>query len=70
MELVEWSELIDGQRLTFGRDRRERRLDAVGEVRGAIVLAHFGGGIGHDGSPGTDANVSSNWAAKQSSHAT
>ena len=53
MKLIEWSELSDGQRLTFGCDRGERRLDPVGEVRGAVVLAHLGGGIGHNVSPGT-----------------
>ena len=58
MELVEWGELSDGQRLTFGRDRRERRLDPVDEARGAIVLAHLGGGIGHNGSPGMMVNRS------------
>jgi hypothetical protein len=36
MELVEWSELSDGQLLIFGNCRRERRLDPVGEVRGAL----------------------------------
>jgi hypothetical protein len=34
------------QRLIFGRDRCERRLDPVGEARGAIVLVHLGGGVG------------------------
>jgi hypothetical protein len=62
VELVQWSKLIDGQRLPFGRERRERRLDAVSEASAAIVLAHFGSGIAHNVSPGTvaDANVSSN----------
>ena len=39
MELVEWSELRDGQRLIFGRDRRQCRLDAVGEAKGVIVFS-------------------------------
>src|SRR5262252_7414835 len=47
MELVEWSELRDGQRLIFGRDRRQCRLDAVGEAKGAIVFAYFDVCIGH-----------------------
>ena len=47
MELIEWSELSDGQLLLFGHCRRERRLDPVGEVRGAIVFAYSGSDIGH-----------------------
>src|SRR5215469_5675568 len=46
---VEWSELRDGQRLIFGRDRRQCRLDAVGEAKGAIVFAYFDVCIGHGG---------------------
>ena len=52
MELVEWSELSNGQHLTFRRYRRECRLDPVDEARSAIVLAHLSGGIGHKASPG------------------
>ncbi len=52
MELVERGELCDGQRLIFGRDCRERRLDPVDEIRGAIMVAHLGGDIGHAGSAG------------------
>src|SRR5579859_4187212 len=47
MKLIEWSELSDGQLLLFGHCRRKRRLDPVGEVRGAIVFAHSGSDIGH-----------------------
>ena len=47
MKLIEWSELSDGQLLLVGHCRRERRLNPVGEVRGAIVFAHSGGEIGH-----------------------
>jgi hypothetical protein len=52
MELVEWSELSDGQHVTFRRYRRERRLDPVDEARSVIVLADLSGGIGHNASPG------------------
>jgi hypothetical protein len=51
MELIEWSELSDGQRLTFGRNYCKRRLDPADEVRGSVVLANFGDGIGHNTSP-------------------
>src|SRR5260370_25689578 len=44
MELIEWSELSDGQRLTFGRNYCKRRLDPADEVRGSVVLANFGDG--------------------------
>jgi len=45
------SRRIDRERLTSERDRREGRLDAIGEADAAIVFAHFGGGIGHPCSP-------------------
>jgi hypothetical protein len=37
VELIEWSELNNRQRLTFEHDRCECRLDAVGEADGIIV---------------------------------
>jgi hypothetical protein len=46
MELVEWSELSNRQRLSLGRDRSECRLDAVGEADGARVVAYFVVGTG------------------------
>ena len=38
VELIEWIELSNRQRLTFGRDRCQCRLDAVGEADSTIVL--------------------------------
>jgi hypothetical protein len=47
VELVERRELRDGQRPVFRGDGCERRLDAVGEAGGAIVLAHHACGFVH-----------------------
>ena len=47
MELIEWSELSNRQRLNFGRDRCECRLDAVGKADGTLVFAYIDVRIGH-----------------------
>ena len=42
---------------TIGRSSQHARLDAVSEAGRAIVLAHLGGGIGHNDSPGKIADL-------------
>src|SRR5262249_19670887 len=53
VELVEWCELSDAQRLTIGCKGGECRLDPVSETSGSIVLAYSRSrGSSHGGSPG------------------